>query len=700
MTKKKVIVIASCLCLALTLLACDVNSIADETKATVPEETIVQTMPSEEQEEIVTEQEKEPTDIEADEPDGTESQEMASHEHSYKEDVVDPTCVKGGLITYTCECGDTYSEAIAVAEHKYETNTIKPTYSSKGYDNHVCSVCGDEYKDNYTDVVPHDHDYDKSVVKPTCTSGGYSTYTCSLCGKAYQDDKTSALGHSYTTKTIDPTYTKKGYDEHVCTRCKHSYKDNYKDVVPHEHKYNQVITAPTCTKKGYTTNTCSLCGKSYQSDETDMIPHKYTSKVTAPTCTAGGYTTYTCGCGKSYKSDETNKIAHDYETNVIKPTCTEKGYTANKCSMCGAGENSDYTDALGHDYVTKTVAPTAKEKGYDAHTCSRCGDTYKDNYTEPVVTYTEVNETVYAKSDVNIRKGPSTDYDKIGSLAAGKSITRVGIGDNGWSKVMYNDEVAYIHSDYLTTEKPPVVSANGYPKTYSDSTCTITITKEWHENAWCYIAHLKFSDYSRLSSAVAKNSLGSYETTSAAAKRLGAIFCVNGPYMSGSGDSSSYAIIRNGKVFKDAAIGSDFGIYNSATGKLMSASAVGVSGMMASEAVAQGLATDTFKFYNSTLVTNGSNVANPNNNDRAQRTFVGTTGKAGELYIVVSEGRYADGKSPGLRKYECASLLVKLGCTYGVMLDGGGSSTMYFNGKVLNSASGGQRSVVDFVYFK
>ena len=79
---------------------------------------------------------------------------------------------------------------------------------------------------------------------------------------------------------------------------------------------------------------------------------------------------------------------------------------------------------------------------------------------------------------------------------------------------------------------------------------------------------------------------------------------------------------------------------------------------------------------------------------------MGSTGKPGEIYIVVSEGRNVDGKSPGLRKYECAKVLLDLGCTYGTMLDGGGSSTMYFNGKVLNAARGNQRAVVDFVYFK
>ena len=56
--------------------------------------------------------------------------------------------------------------------------------------------------------------------------------------------------------------------------------------------------------------------------------------------------------------------------------------------------------------------------------------------------------------------------------------------------------------------------------------------------------------------------------------------------------------------------------------------------------------------------------------------------------------------SPGLTYSQCARLLGEKGCIFGVPLDGGGSSTMVFQGKVLNSAKAGQRSVVDFVYFK
>lgn len=75
---------------------------------------------------------------------------------------------------------------------------------------------------------------------------------------------------------------------------------------------------------------------------------------------------------------------------------------------------------------------------------------------KPSVVFTEVNETVYAVSSVNVRTGPGTEHSKIGQLQTNQSVTRVGIGDNGWSKVYYNGSEAYIASNYLTTEEPHI----------------------------------------------------------------------------------------------------------------------------------------------------------------------------------------------------------------------------------------------------
>ena len=74
--------------------------------------------------------------------------------------------------------------------------------------------------------------------------------------------------------------------------------------------------------------------------------------------------------------------------------------------------------------------------------------------------YTDVNETVWATYSVSIRSAASTDADKLDVLVGSYSITRTGVGDNGWSKVDYNGQTGYIKSDYLTTTKPQVTESN------------------------------------------------------------------------------------------------------------------------------------------------------------------------------------------------------------------------------------------------
>lgn len=68
--------------------------------------------------------------------------------------------------------------------------------------------------------------------------------------------------------------------------------------------------------------------------------------------------------------------------------------------------------------------------------------------------FTEVNETVYAVASVNVRSGPGTHHPRLGTLHYGYSVTRIGIGSAGWSMVLWEDQVAYVYSDYLTETRP------------------------------------------------------------------------------------------------------------------------------------------------------------------------------------------------------------------------------------------------------
>jgi exopolysaccharide biosynthesis protein len=69
--------------------------------------------------------------------------------------------------------------------------------------------------------------------------------------------------------------------------------------------------------------------------------------------------------------------------------------------------------------------------------------------------------------------------------------------------------------------------------------------------------------------------------------------------------------------------------------------------------------------------------------------------------IIVSDGRTDE--SAGLSLLNLASIFKEKGCTVAYNLDGGGSSTMYFNGKVVNVPTDGrgveEREVSDIVYF-
>ena len=81
-----------------------------------------------------------------------------------------------------------------------------------------------------------------------------------------------------------------------------------------------------------------------------------------------------------------------------------------------------------------------------------------ESQEDEVQLFTEVNETVYATGTVNLRSGPSTAHDKVGSLNKSDSVTRTGIGTgdySSWSKVKLSDgSEVYVASKYLTTTKP------------------------------------------------------------------------------------------------------------------------------------------------------------------------------------------------------------------------------------------------------
>lgn len=70
-------------------------------------------------------------------------------------------------------------------------------------------------------------------------------------------------------------------------------------------------------------------------------------------------------------------------------------------------------------------------------------------------TYSELSQTMYAKSAVNVRDLPSTDGKKIGSLKASQEITVTGKCDQtGWYCFEWNNTTGYVSDKYIVSEKP------------------------------------------------------------------------------------------------------------------------------------------------------------------------------------------------------------------------------------------------------
>ena len=69
--------------------------------------------------------------------------------------------------------------------------------------------------------------------------------------------------------------------------------------------------------------------------------------------------------------------------------------------------------------------------------------------TNYAVTAFEEGKAMHASGAVNVRKGPSTDYERVGGLAKGQEVTVTGQADTGWYEIAYGEGKAYVSNKYL-----------------------------------------------------------------------------------------------------------------------------------------------------------------------------------------------------------------------------------------------------------
>ncbi len=234
---------------------------------------------------------------------------------------------------------------------------------------------------------------------------------------------------------------------------------------------------------------------------------------------------------------------------------------------------------------------------------------------------------------------------------------------------------------------------------YSSEDISITLEEYTVEGTQVYVADVTVSSAASLKTAFAENTYGRNitATTSEMAEENNAILAINGDYY---GAQETGYVIRNGVVYRDTARTATEICCIYADGTMQIKNTADVT---AQELVDEGV-WQAFSFGPALVVDGEIAVSEDEEVGKAMasnpRTAIGVI-DANHYVFVVSDGRTDE--SEGLSLSELAAFLQSLGVKTAYNLDGGGSSTLWYQGSVINNptTSGNsirERSVSDIVY--
>jgi hypothetical protein len=219
--------------------------------------------------------------------------------------------------------------------------------------------------------------------------------------------------------------------------------------------------------------------------------------------------------------------------------------------------------------------------------------------------------------------------------------------------------------------------------------------------AW-FVADVLLTDAAQLQSAFAEDQFGRniIAYTSEIAAEHDAIFAVNGDYY---GFRSDGIIIRDGVIYRDEPARVGLAFYRDGSLQVYdetqtSAEELLAAGVWNTLSFGPALLDDGEITANLANVEIDTNFGNHPIQGNQPRTGVGMLAPNHFVFIVV-DGR-SKGYSAGVTLIEFAQMFRDLGCTEAYNLDGGGSSVMYFMGRVVNNPLGRnkERGTSDILY--
>ena len=262
----------------------------------------------------------------------------------------------------------------------------------------------------------------------------------------------------------------------------------------------------------------------------------------------------------------------------------------------------------------------------------------------------------------------------------------------------------------ITTEKPieyPIIE----DRYYKDENIEIDIQENYFYSTYrgdevetrYFVIDLKLSDVEYLRTHFREqNGKVTKATTRALAEDVGAIFAINGDYFS---FREHGFVVRNYTVYRDTvrppksvSNNGDDTLFIMPNGTLLMFDENNLL-------FKNGIPSDVYQAFSfgprliekgEIMVSERSEVgqsaaSNP-------RTAIGMIEPL-HYIILVAEGRLYDGD--GMKLLDVAQIMKDLGCTAAYNLDGGSSTTLYFNGEVINTpgrSDGSERSISDIIY--
>jgi exopolysaccharide biosynthesis protein len=301
-------------------------------------------------------------------------------------------------------------------------------------------------------------------------------------------------------------------------------------------------------------------------------------------------------------------------------------------------------------------------------------------------------------------------------LAGGLAVLLTAGGSAAWAAnrfliphVEVTDVAAYEAEHSTAASSTPAATATATATatttltdtSFSDGSTSVTVSTVTTDTLTYFVADVVLGDATDLRSAFANNQFGENitQTTSEIAAANDAVFAINGDYY---GFRSTGIEIRNGVVYRDEGARQGLAFYTDGHVEVYDETATTAAELLASGVwntlsfgpaiVEDGQAVDGID-----SVEIDTNVGNHSIQGDQPRTAVGVIDD-NHLVFVVVDGRQ-EGYSEGVTLPGLADIMLSLGATTAYNLDGGGSSTMYFNGQVINSPSnGGERGTSDIFY--